>query len=59
MWDAAIVVNVSGTATWDIFVPNGVSLAGLEFFVQAVVPDPAIPLGLGLTRAGAAVIGVR
>ena len=52
------VANVGGTATWDIFVPNGMDLAGLEFFVQAIVPDPG-PLGLGLTRAGAGVIGIR
>jgi hypothetical protein len=50
--------SVLGFTTWPIPIPAVPSLAGLTFYVQAVVPDPGNnPFGATVTNAGAATIG--
>jgi hypothetical protein len=49
-----------GEATWTLPVPNVASLAGIEFFNQAIVLDlPANSLGLTVTNGLSSRIGIR
>jgi len=54
------VTNVAGTATLTLAIPNVPGLAGLTFYNQAFVADPAAnPLGVTVSNGGAAMVGVR
>ncbi len=59
--DAAFpVANPSGTAQFDLPIPNDPSLVGLTFFNQALVLDPGVNFfGAVVTNAGEGVIGPK
>lgn len=52
------VPHAGGTATWDIFIPNDMSLSGLEFFLQALVIDALGPVRFSVSNAIEAAVGV-
>ena len=57
---AVPLVNVNGRATWDIQIPNDPTLAGIAFYVQALILDPgSTPGGAVVSNAGAGTIGIR
>lgn len=52
------LVNVAGTATWEIEIPNNSFLIGLPIYVQGAVIDFGInPANIVVTNAVEAVIG--
>lgn len=53
-----VLANVSGTATWNLPVPNDLGLLGLDAYVQGAVLVPGFnPANLVVSNAGHAVVG--
>ena len=57
---AGPLLNLGGTATWDLPVPENPALIGMRFYVQALVLEDGInPAGAIVSNGGEAIVGLR